>query len=195
MARLPAIDFLNWRDQAGYCLLEVKPPELGRVVRKDPNNAKLVPSRPLAETDELFLIFARTAVTPEGVLDFVQQYGPLTKDGNGQGDLLHYVIMHARNMQLLLDTISTRKPPALRGEFEVAPGSTLYAVVVWDPLTKSPKWELHPSSLLDGLWLQFGQSVTRGAQIQPCAHCGNWFEAGRGIGRRAGSKFCSEEHK
>jgi len=108
---------------------------------------------------------------------------------------IEYVISHARNMQALLDTVATQKPPAREGRFEVAPGSTLYAAVVWDPVTESPKWELRPSTLLDGLWLQFGQSVTRGAEIRGCAHCGNWFEAGRGTGRRAGSKFCSEEHK
>jgi len=28
-----------------------------------------------------------------------------------------------------------------------------------------------------------------------CAHCGAMFEAGRGAGRRADAKFCSDEHR
>jgi len=33
------------------------------------------------------------------------------------------------------------------------------------------------------------------AAIKQCLHCGVRFEAGRGAGRRADAKFCSEEHK
>jgi hypothetical protein len=195
MARLPTIEFTNWRDPKGYRILEATPPEHPRrIVRNGKGETKWVPSNPLAKTRDLFLIFARTSRTPEGVLRFVQQYGPLTHFGNDPGDIIDYVISHAANMAELIDSISThRRMPPLQGD--VAPGSTFYAAVVWDPITETHRWEFRPSTLLDGLWLQFGEAVTRGAEIGVCAHCGGWFEAGRGAERRAGAKFCSEDHK
>ena len=186
MARLPTIQFTNFRDPKGYRILEAKPPEVRlRVVRNGKGQAKWVTSTPLAETSDLFLIFARTADTPEGVLRFVQQYGPLTPFGNDQGDDINYAMHHARSMREVIDR---------RGASQGA-GCTLHAVVAWDPIAKKHAWEFHPSSLIDGLWLQYGQAITRGAEIRVCAHCGDWFEAGRGAERRAGVKFCSEDHK
>jgi hypothetical protein len=193
VARLPTIEFTNWRDPKGYRLLEAKPPELRRVVRNGNGDTKWLPSSPLAKTRDLFLIFARTANTPAGVLKFVQQYGPLTHYGNGQGDIIDYVISHATDMRELIDSISHHQQSVLGGP--VASGSTFYAAVVWDPITAMHRWELRPSTLLDGLWLQFGEAITRGAEIGVCVHCGDWFEAGRGAERRAGAKFCSEDHK
>jgi hypothetical protein len=145
---------------------------------------------------DLFLIFARIGNTAEGLLSFVQTYGPLTYYGNSQGELIDDLIIHAKGMQGLIDSISSHaQQPALEGNYDVAPGSTFNAVVVWDSIKKNYRWELRPSTLLDGLWLQLGEAITRGAQIGKCAHCGDWFETGGGTGRRAGAKFCSEDHK
>src|SRR6516162_298737 len=58
------------------------------------------------------------------------------------------------------------------------------AKIVCDPLTRALKWELRPNSLADALWLQLGQKLTAGFQIRQCEHCGDWFEAGQGTGRR-----------
>jgi hypothetical protein len=155
-----------------------------------------VPLKPLAKTRDLFLIFARTANTAEGLLSFIQTYGPLTYLGNSQGELIDDLIIHAGGMRGLIDSISSHaKRPALEGDYDVAPGSTFNAVVVWDLIAKNYRWELRPSTLLDGLYLQLGEAITRGAQIGKCAHCGDWFEAGQGTGRRAGAKFCSDDHK
>ena len=51
-------------------------------------------------------------------------------------------------------------------------------MVVWDAAAKSLKWEFHPTSLLDALWLQLGQALTAGAQIRQCGHCSDWFKTG-----------------
>jgi hypothetical protein len=196
VARLPTIEFTNWRDPRGYRILEAKPPGFRRIVRKEKGDTKWVPSNPLAKNRDLFLIFARTAKTPEGVLNFVQQYGPLTHEGRGRGDIIDYVMHHARMIESEIDSISTyRRISTLQDRFDGASVTTLDAAVVWDPITKTHRWELRPSTLLDALWLQFGESITRGSEIQVCAHCGDWFEAGRGAERRAGARFCSEDHK
>jgi hypothetical protein len=75
---------LDWpRDPKGYRLAETGYPKQLRIA---PNGTKKsLPSfQPLASTDTLFEIFANIATSPEGALDFVQRYGPLTWDGGTQ---------------------------------------------------------------------------------------------------------------
>jgi hypothetical protein len=52
------------------------------------------------------------------------------------------------------------------------------------------EFQLHPPSLLDALWLQFGQALVSKAELRSCEQCGRWFQAGAG-GVRIDAKFCS----
>jgi hypothetical protein len=186
------IDFEWKRDPKGYRLVDSPAPR--RLVRIGPNRSG-VQCRPLSGAE--YRIFARTARTPEGVLDFAQRYGPLTSAGwdRGKGDLVDLVISNALAMSELLDAacLDGRSTPVESGA--MAPVSTFFATVIWDRGTKTPRWSIRPQTLLDALWLQFGQEVTRGAQIRACQHCSAWFEAGAGTGRRVDAKFCSDEHR
>ena len=204
---------LDWtRDPKGYRLVEkAQPPKL-RIVRNGTEHpSKLPPFQPLASTDVLFKVFANTATTEEGALDFVQRFGPLTKGGWGsEGEDANLVVFQAEYMRGVLTTWfgkqrpsvipSRRSPrafhrPLVVNPYDTGPSIRLDAKVVCDPLTKALKWELRPNSLLDALWLQLGQKLTAGAQIRQCKHCGDWFEAGQGTGRRLDAKFCSDEHR
>jgi hypothetical protein len=195
-------------------LAEAERPKLLRIVRNGTGHGPkdLVPCRPLASTDLLFKIFANTATTPVGALDFVARFGPLTPEGwdARHGDQVSLVTFNAEYMRELLrvwagkqkephfttrpTTVSPRRPLAVQPH-DTGPSSSLNARVAWDHATKSLKWELRPTSLLDALWLQLAQSLTSGAQFRQCEHCGEFFVAGRGTGRRVDAKFCSEEHK
>jgi hypothetical protein len=157
------------------------------------------PCRPLDSSDLLFKIFANVATTPQGVLDFVQRYGPLTHQGwsAAHGDPVNVIMFNADHMrQVLRSWAGEKRPPNLPiGPLQTPPSSSLDAMIVWDHVAKSLKWELRPKTFLDALWLQLGQALTAGAQIRQCEHCGDWFEAGRGTGRRLDAKFCSDEHR
>ena len=102
---------------------------------------------------------------------------PITAVARGAADDL---IVHARGMRGLIDSISSRAQRSALEDGDVAPGATFNAVVVWDSILKNYRWEFCQSTLLDGLYLQLGEAITRGAQIGQCAHCGDWFEAGAG---------------
>jgi hypothetical protein len=195
MARLPVIDLDWWKDPKGYRLAETGRPRLLRVVRNGGPRDTLALSRPLDTSDTLFGIFAKTATTPEGVLKFVQSFGPLTVFGNDQGDLVNDIINRAHFMQSTLKWMSAQPRQLAREKPFLGPGVTFHAWLDWDLTTDSPVWRLRPSTLLDGLWLQFAQAVSRGIQIRTCAHCGGLFETGRGTGRRFDAKFCSDEHR
>jgi hypothetical protein len=198
MAQL-VIEFDCYRDPKGYRLVETERPM--RVVRNgkghDPKDFQH--SQPLSKTDSLFKIFANIATTPQGVLDFVQRFGPLTESGWDPkiGEDVNLVISNADHMrQLLRYSSGNQKGLGLPlSRHQATRSSSIDAQVIWDSATKSPKWELRPRTLLDALWLQLGQALTAGAQIRQCEHCGDWFEAGRGTGRRLDAKFCCDEHR
>jgi hypothetical protein len=199
MAQL-VIEFEWARDPKGYRLVEAERPKILRVVRngkaRNPKDNRAC--RPLASTDLLFRIFANTVTTPEGVLDFVRRFGPLTWDGwdETKGDAVNLVIHNADHMrQVLRCSAGQKRWWDLPVPHQISVASSLDAVVVWDPAMKAPKWELRPKTLLDALWLQLGQWMIGGAQIRQCEHCSDWFEVGRGTGRRLDAKFCSDEHR
>ena len=190
------IEFDWVRDPKGYRLVESELPKMICVVRNGKGHTPedFEHYQPLSSTDWLFKIFVNTATTPAGVLDFVQRFGPLTWEGwdARKGDPVNGAIYHADRMRQLLRPSSgdQRRP-------DLTPGSicSLNAAVIWDPKTKAAKWELRPNTLLDALWLQLGQALTGSAKFRQCEHCGDWFDAGRGTGRRLDAKFCSDEHR
>jgi hypothetical protein len=109
---------------------------------------------------------------------------------------------------MVLEMVAGRKLPKQRGSFEyeistpsgprVVSGGVplrgkLSAWLAPDPTTGAWKLKLEPPSLLDAIWLQFGQAITSDAVLHFCAQCGNTFEAGGKSGRRADAKFCSDE--
>ena len=191
MARLPKIQLDWWKDPKGYHLAEA-----GMRVVRNGRGDKLELTRPL-DSPDTFRIFATTATTPEGLLRFVQSYGPLTILGNDQGDLVPDIIRRAQIMRDTLKFLSDQSEQRRLREI----GANLHlsfflqAWIDFNPITNSLQWQFRAASLLDGLWLQLGQAVTRGVHIRACAHCADLFEAGLGTGRRLDAKFCSDEHR
>jgi hypothetical protein len=196
MSRL-VIEFEWARDPKGYRLTGGSRPTMQRVVRKGRGQRELIRYRPLSVTDALFRIFAHMADTPQGLLKFVERYGPLRWDGMdpAQGDDVSLALSNADHIRQILELWagpSMRSKPA---SGQLGAPVSLLADIAWDAETKALKWELRPVTLLDAIWLQLGQALARGAEIRQCRHCGDWFEAGGGLGRRADAKFCSEAHK
>jgi hypothetical protein len=185
------IVFSWWKDPKGYHLNDTR----SLVVRNGVRGDELVHCQPLDSSQTLFRIFANEATTPEGVLDFVQRYGPLTYGGNDDGDGVGEVIRRAEIMRDTLKWVSGQPRRRMDEETFFGPGVPLFARLDWDRKSRSAVWKFSPSTLIDGLWLQFGQAVTRGVQIRTCMHCGDLFETGLGTGRRLDAKFCSDEHR
>ena len=190
MTDLPTIQFNNWRDPQGYRLDDQKQ----FVVRNGKRNDNFEVLEPL-NNKALYGAFSNDVVKAEDVLKFVQSYGPLTDQGNAQGDEVHYVLWHAERMRDFLKLMSTRRRTARPDNGFGIPLIPLFAQFDWDSKTHLPRWVIEPHTLLDGLWLQFGQAITRGARIQTCRLCGEWFEVGYPSDRRLDSKFCRDEHR
>jgi hypothetical protein len=194
------IDFEWSRDAKGYRL------EHGRIVG---NGGKRLAYRPLDEFPTLYNVFAKTPQTFKGALDFVQKFGRLT--GLDDGDDVRKVVSNIEMILMVLEMLAGRKLPkdqqggpfeytasTASGTFVVSGGiplrGKLSAWLAPDPTSGAWRLKLQPPSLLDAIWLQFGQAITSdAADLRFCARCGNPFEAGGKSGRRADAKFCSSE--
>lgn len=187
------IEFEWCHDPEGYRLVEA---DSGRPQRIVGGGGPPVFHRPLDKTRTLFLVFARSAVTAAGVLQFIQQYGPLTRQGLIEGESVPAVIREAQKMADLLGYYYPgRRSRARRLALPYVRLGTIDAYLELETRTKRPQLELSPSDLLAGLWLQLAEEMSQGMRIHQCKHCGTWFEAGPATGRRGDAEYCSREHQ
>jgi hypothetical protein len=223
------IDFQWERDEAGYDLIPAErpdslasimldsaegqlspwpgqscpyPPRLSpaRIARR---GGKLVTYRPLGkiELNRLFHVFAATARSETGLLDFVTRFGPLTKLGHYQGPLkagedVRVGLFWAGFMDDLLRCKPAERIKYFRkqGQDGMQCTSAKISVTV-NETTGQPQLQLKVDTLLDALLLQFGEALSTGHNLRRCDYCGQWFEVGAGTTRRADAKFCSDEHR
>jgi hypothetical protein len=165
-----------------------------RIVRR---GGKLVPYRPFDKVDGLYRVFANLVTTEEKLLEFVNRYGPLTEYGNQEcGEELLFGLSHASEMGTLLSRFSAERAAYFSrfGEKGLA-WSRIDVALAFNPMTNKPQFRLTPPSLANALWLELGQALSSDASIRNCLHCGGWFEAGPGTGRREDAKFCSDAHR
>jgi hypothetical protein len=178
-------------------LLRTNTEKLGhRIVRSGGN---LIPYRPLSDFEGLFRQFANAAPTPDGILDFIDRFGPLTRPGlnEQQGEDVSALIGQINAMSDLLNVYS-RGDKAELAKLLDTDGIGLGAIktaLLNDPGTRTPRLQLSVEDLLRAVWLQLGQTLSSGATIRRCEQCGMLFEAGPGTGRRHDAKFCSDNHR
>jgi hypothetical protein len=153
--------------------------------------------RPLDCYESLYAEFARVN-SPEDVLDFIERFGPLTREGLDarKGELVNGALVHAEAIrELLADSSSGDGRHRLAVIGQANPFAGLVVSLDIDPADTSLRLRLAPASLLDALWLQAVQELSSGATVRQCRHCGHWFETGARTGRRLDAKFCSDKHR
>jgi hypothetical protein len=168
--RRPGVSFLDHASAA------VAP---ARIVR---NGGTLQSYRPLDDFDTLFRRFLKLAKSESGVLEFVENFGPLTYEGlKGKGDVVPQVIDWAEDMDQVL-----------RGRIVALPLNKLNVSIVND--RNYIHLKIKPTCLLDALWLQLAQTKSSGrASPKKCEQCRELFMAGVDGTRRADARFCSEQ--
>ena len=232
-------DFVWYRDVKGYQLIPGKEPirrrgqsveewllnarlddiQPPRIVRK---GGKLQRYRPL-EIPDLFKRFITMARSPEGVSEFVETHGPLTRQGlltrEQVEERLKREETYIRGLQEKL-TSEQLKERRTRRKPQEKEGDDVFHVIAqaeemlerlrggWGigvmPLNKlsvsietngSGKIELkvRPACLLDAMWLQLAQSQSA-PNIRECPQCHKSFMVGGGgRAQRRDAKFCSDE--
>jgi hypothetical protein len=177
------LDFTWYKDPEGYRLIPAKVPkrregldvpmtdiEPARIVR---GGGRLQSYRPLEHFPKLFDRFINTATTENGVLQFVQKFGPLTHNGlRGKGDVVYEIMDQARAMTGGPGTALVKKLNA--------------SITVERDGVRLKLW---PACLLDALWLQLAQANTRSRM---CPQCRKPFRTGVAVKRRKDARFCSD---
>lgn len=198
-----SIDFTWFHDPKGYRLIPAKPTlrrgqsvlnvpsrdiQPARIVR---NHGTLQEYRPLDAFPELFKTFIDAAVrypmpkseedralapvtkSQEGILKFVERFGPLTYEGlKGPGDNVPDLIDAAETM---LQVRSGRLFGRFLGKLNVSILAERNGI----------RLKVEPPDLLSALWLQVAQDGQRGDR--ECAQCRRPV-----LRRRADARFCSD---
>jgi hypothetical protein len=157
----------------------------------------LEPYRPLEAYGSLFAEFAGVQ-TPQDVLTFIRQFGPLTAAGlnEANGELVEGVLANAAAMREVLAYGAGSRDEKL---FVVASQTSVFAelevTLAFDRTDNALALKFAPGSLLDAIWFQSVQKLLSGTVVRHCRQCGRPFEAGPGTRRRLDAKFCCEEHK
>ena len=218
------MEFDWFRDPVGYGLVEKSWPAstdgqagflsrdfvAGRIVTIKRKGGPLERYSPLDKYNFLFLSFLRSVKDAESLLQFVQDYGPLTERGLDKdgGDDVPFVIEHARAMSSWVTddadglTPNSRQKSAWQnlnsavvksGAIQL-PKPTM--ALIYDPPSGTLKIRISPESLLDALWLQLVQNCQgTDTTSKTCDYCGTPFMAGRGTKRRFDAKFCTPAHQ
>src|SRR5262249_51265016 len=142
-----------------------------RIVPNVPNGGRIERYEPLERFPRLFTYFASIPKTPEGLLDFVNKYGPLTYRTRATpelgGDVVEYFLDMARVMEQMLSS------PTLNKDMSIA---SVTAKLSPDPISGSVRLKLEVDNLEGALWLQCAQHLSSGASLRCCQQCNTWFE-------------------
>src|SRR5205807_9235653 len=118
-----------------------------RIVRR---GGKLRPYRPFERVDGLYRVFASLAVAPEGLMDFVHRFGPMTEDGNRNGEDALIGLSHAQSMAELLKRYSQNPGDCFSQFAGNGLGWSRIDAALWlNPITGKPQFRFRPPTLVN----------------------------------------------
>jgi hypothetical protein len=142
-------------------------------------------------SNEVFMDFANTPLTPEGVLAFAERWGlPASPTGPAwlDGDF-YSPIRSLRDVIALANNGDPLELERCMKKTNVGVCSVLFSRLPGD---SSPRVFMQPKNLLAFMHLEFMQTLAGSAYFRPCAYCGSFFTIGAGTGKRKTRRYCSE---
>jgi hypothetical protein len=167
----------------------------------EPTGDDFFPIEPLEINPGLFVDFAGTAQTPEGVKSFADKYGQI------QG--VHGPVSFEpwyREIKIMKNAVRGWEKGKREGSLRkwVNNFNTIYPELFDDKGRASasvclqntddpllPTFRMVPHDLLSAMWLQFAQQVSSSTGLRLCKLCSTWFVFGTGTGRRKSAHYCS----
>lgn len=196
MDEIDLIEFEWWRCLDGY-----------RLIRSGLESAsdRFERYRPL-DTPALFALFANSSHTPDGMLQFCNQFGLL---GGGRPDITRP--NGKPTFEAVIVDELLRHHAYMRGALNLfEKGDVSRLVKAWNETVQAlalVRLELRPAAdgrlrlvwvppdLIGAMWHQFALHACAGNQLFRCLRCGKPFIVGTGTGRRKTAMYCSNACK
>ena len=149
---------------------------------------------PIARSPDLYLTFANTTLSTDGILGFANENG-LLGTGNAHETMnewrneigrLHEAVSKWGYFQ---SEKSVKNSSAYTGGFPFPRTSLKHALEV-GPTGQVTQY-LEPENLLSAMWVQFGGAIERATSFSPCAECSNWIATVPGS-NRPDKRYCSD---
>jgi len=156
------------------------------------------------ETPALFARFADTPRTPEGMLEFCNQFGllggnrPDTRRGGKprfESVSMDVLLKHPAKMHGALHLFERGDKSLLKRWNNEEQALALLRTELRTNGNGGLRMVLIPSDLIRAMWLQFAEHVCSGTQLFRCARCNKPFTVGTGTGRRRTAMYCSNACK
>jgi hypothetical protein len=151
---------------------------------------------------DLFAKFAHKKHTPEGMLEFANDWGLLT--GSGMSSISTGGRVIRRAIVMAVDAMLAHHAEVRRAldQFNSGDPSRLITNCNWDHVRAALQFqvvrdvedrltiELTLPDLLHAIWYLFAMHGCKGTQLLKCERCGEPFVVGGGTKRRSTSKYC-----
>jgi hypothetical protein len=160
--------------------------------------------RPLEMYPSLFMELADTKPTPEGLTGFINKFGfPIgVRDSDEKIEIIEpwvlgLVLSEPKSINSVIRSWDRHRKTGntqsflrrLRGERRLRDAS-FNVRFKQAPEKNELSLELVPHDLLDAIWLQLAQAITKNYGYRQCDECLTWFEVAPGKGRPE-KRFCS----
>ena len=193
------MDFFDFdwpRDEGGYEIKQPRKPKRAATSLEEyapthyiqPSGGPITTTRPLKHFPYLFLTFAETSKTPNGVNEFADRYGLLK--GNERESLDEWY----EAIDAFKQSVAFNKDDfweSTSGDLEAQMPRSFTAVLVRRSDNRLPSLLVRPTTLYAAMWLQYASWVSApGINYRWCAWCNKPFLYGPTTGRRSRARYC-----
>ena len=180
-----------------------RPADLGNPERIVPNGGTRTPYRPSETIDLIFCEFVSTDPTAEGLRDFMNRFGPLTRPGLDPevGEPVKDATEFLAFLTEFIDAWGEETKSVRKRALAKVLGTDGLRVagvevrLVFDERTQAPRTQQVALDLETALFLRLFDVLLSDTVLRRCKHCNALFTAGLGTDRHLNARFCSDEHR
>jgi hypothetical protein len=162
-----------------------------------PMGNKIEKFDPIEKSPKLYLMFANTPCSIDGILEFANKNGLLTKgEENETVDQWAYNITQMRKAISMWEHVREKNPAVFAKTYRrlcPCPENNFKHLLQEDP-PGTLKWYLEPENLLAAMWFQFSGAIDGVTSFSTCAECSVLIDTVPGS-NRPDKIYCSDACK
>lgn len=184
------IEFTSFRHVQGYEIKDLD--NLGTELGGDKSEPRRIVGRGSElhwytfgqKHEALFSEFANVRIETD-LLKFMNKYGPVTKAEKFGYEAVSEILKSAEELRSAAKKSKAKMLVSLKN---------VHCELVFDS-GGGPLLRVEPKTLLQALWLQYGEAISNSQSANECRLCGKVFITGNRSTARRDSKFCCTDHR